>query len=267
MMGGEDRGLMLEDRGGTLWDRTGGLLQPHEKGDSSMKRCMTLVLAMMVWGVTGSMSLGAEEAPAEAPAAAAAETVIDTMDDLSKNSLGGRNSTYLQAPSRAAFTKAEEYGKNGGGLKITYDLKNEGGPRGDGGFCGFYTLVKKGTDGYLDGSPYKYLTFWVKGDKGDEKFKVGVADKMYETMDDSVKSQEISKYLPAGRVTTDWQMAVVPVEDFFVDWKLIASISICFEHDTFDNGAGAGVVYIDEIALRKDRPGPEVAPTVPEKKP
>ena len=203
----------------------------------------------------------------DAPSAASDALVIDSMDDVVKNSLGGRNSTYLQAPSRAAFTKADEYGKNGGGLKITYELKNEGGPRGDGGFCGYYTVVKKGTDGFLDASQYKYVTFWVKGDKGDEKFKIGVADKMYETMDDSVKSQEIGTYLPAGKITTDWQMAAVPVDEFFVDWKLVSSVSICFEHDTFDNGAGAGVVYVDELALMKNKTGPDVAPTIPDKKP
>jgi carbohydrate binding protein with CBM30 domain len=227
-----------------------------------MKQVWTFGLLALVL----STAAEAQDTPAQPPASTES-LMIDNMDDLSKNSLGGRNSTYLQAPSRAAFTKAEDYGKSGGGLKLTYDLKNEGGPRGDGGFCGYYTLVKKGTDGYLDASPYQYITFWVKGEKGEEKFKIGVADKMYETMDDSVKSQEIGSYLPAGKITTDWQMAAVPLADFFVDWKLVASFSICFEHDTFDNGAGAGIIYIDEFELVKNKPGPEVAPTVPDKKP
>jgi hypothetical protein len=233
------------------------------KGNALMNRRVAVAAILICWISLAPTTARSEDAPATPPDV----LVIDTMDDLSKNSLGGRNSTYLQAPSRAAFTKADDYGKNSGGLKITYDLKNEGGPRGDGGFCGYYTVVKQGSDGFLDASPYKYITFWIKGEKGDEKFKIGVADKMYETMDDSVKSQEIGSYLPAGKITKDWQMAAIPVDEFFVDWKLLSSVSICFEHDTFDNGAGAGVIYIDEMALMKQKPGPDIAPTVPDKKP
>lgn len=255
--------LMPKDRGVILPSLAFMPSSTPPKGNAPMNRQAAVACILTCLFTIAPPIIHSEEAPSAPPDV----LVIDAMDDLSKNSLGGRNSTYLQAPSRAAFTKADDYGRNSGGLKITYDLKNEGGPRGDGGFCGYYTVVKRGPDGFLDGSPYKYITFWVKGEKGDEKFKIGVADKMYETMDDSVKSQEIGKYLPAGKITTDWQMAVVPVDEFFVDWKLLSSVSICFEHDTFDSGAGAGVVYIDEMALMKQKPGPEVAPTVPDKKP
>lgn len=201
--------------------------------------------------------IGADVTPAAGEAPANAEVLyIDHMENVSKNDLGGRNSVYIQAPSRSSFSKAGEYGKGDGnaGLKIVYDKKNQGGPRGDGGFCGFYTLVKHGPDGYLDASGYKYLTFWVRGDQGGETFKVGAADKMWEAMDDSVKSQEIGKYLPAGKVTKDWQLAVIPVGDFFVDWKQMHAFSICFETDLFADGAGQGTVFIDELALMKQQP-------------
>jgi hypothetical protein len=187
------------------------------------------------------------------------ELMIDNNDDPSKNTLGGRHSTYIRAPSRSAYSKADEYGKVGPGLKITYDLKNEGGPQGDGGFCGFYSIMKRGPE-YLNATPYKYLVFWVKGEKGDEKFKIGVADKMQEQMDDSVKGQEVGAYLPAKRITTEWQQAVIPLDEWFVDWNMIAAISICFEHDVFDNGAGSGMVYIDEFMLTKERPADSSSP-------
>lgn len=218
------------------------------EGDVKMKKVLTVILTMMAMG----MSVAAEAMES------AAEGVlwIDRMDSNARNERGGRNSIYMQAPSRAGFSKASEYGKGEGnsGLKILFDKKNEGGPRGDGGFCGYYTLVKQGRDGYLDASPYKYLTFWVKGEKGGEEFVIGVADKMWEAMDDSVKSQPISAYLPAGKVTTDWQLAVIPLDEWFIDWKFTHAVSICFEGDLYPEGAAQGVVYLDDLALMTEKP-------------
>ena len=86
---------------------------------------------------------------------------IDRMDNMRRNEIGGRNSVYLQPPSRVSFSKSDRHGRTEGnaGLKISYDKKNEGGPRDDGGFCGFYTTVKLGRDGYLDASPMTHGTW------------------------------------------------------------------------------------------------------------
>ena len=178
---------------------------------------------------------------------------IDQMDNSYTNAMGGRNSTYMQAPSSVSFSKSGKYGrgKKNPALKIKYNKKNTGGPRDDGGFCGFYTIVKTGKNGYLDASAYQYLTFWVKGKTGNERFKVGASDQMWEKLDDSFKSQEVGNYLPAGKITTDWQLATIPTEEFFIDWELLNALAICFEADIFEDGSGKGVVFIDDIALRK----------------
>ncbi|MBI4335087.1 MAG: hypothetical protein HY589_00350, partial [Candidatus Omnitrophica bacterium] len=148
----------------------------------------------------------------------------------------------------AVTTDREHYGESGKSLAVRYDKKNTGGPGGTGGWCGYYSILKAGPK-YLNATTFTKLTFWVKGEKGDENFKVGLADRHWEQVGDSVKSEDIGVYLKAGRITTEWQQAVIPLDAFFIDMKEIASIAVCFEGDCFPQGKGSGVVYIDEMAL------------------
>ena len=181
--------------------------------------------------------------------------VIDSMDRPSKNNLGGRNSVYQKPPSRALYMKSKHIGKGpeNFGLKIRYDKKSEGGPHGAGGWCGFYTLLSTST-GFLDASEYNYLSFWVKGEKGGENFKVGIADERLEKLGDSMKSKIVTEYLPEGEITQQWQRAVIPVQEWYVDWKSLHAIAIAFESTAFVNLGGNGTVYIDDIAFLKDLP-------------
>ena len=180
----------------------------------------------------------------------AAESLL--IDDFEKegNLAGGRSNTYEKEPSRALALRTDEehFGGTGRSLMIKYDKKAEGGPYGTGGWCGYYTTVRRGAK-FFDASGYKTITFQVKGAEGGENFKLGLADKHWEELDDSVKSDQIIKYLPQGKITKDWQKAVVPLDAFFVDYKELASIAICFEGDCFPTGAAKGTVYIDDLIL------------------
>ncbi len=164
------------------------------------------------------------------------------------NLLGGRTSTYEQAPSRviAVTTDREYYGPAGKSLALRYDKKNAGGPYDSGGWCGYYSILKVGAK-YFDATNFKSLTFWVKGEKGGENFKVGLADRHWEQVGDSVKSEEIGVYLNDKKITAQWQKAAIPLDAFFIDMKELASLAICFEGDCFPEGKGVGQVYIDEI--------------------
>ncbi|MBU1078023.1 MAG: CIA30 family protein, partial [Spirochaetes bacterium] len=135
-------------------------------------------------------------------------------------------------------------------LKLRFDKKGEGGPYGNGGWCGYYTLVKAGKD-YLDVSKYKSLTLWVKGEHGGENFKIGGADQTYETIGDSAKSENIWTYLPEKKITTQWQKLVIPLDSIFIEWSMLASISFCFETELYESGASKGIVYIDHIQFEK----------------
>ena len=227
------------------------------------KQSNKVAVAMISLGAAVLWAVAADPGASQDAAAKPDILYVDHMDQVVRNDLGGRNSVYIRAPSRAAFSKAGDYGKcdvskgeTNSGLKITFDKKNEGGSDGTGGFCGYYTLLHRGRDDFLDASEYKYLAFWVRGEKGDEKFKIGAADRTWAEIDDSVKSDEIGKYLPAGKITPDWQLAVIPVDSWFIDWKQMHAISVCFEGDLYDTGAAQGIVYIDDVVLTKNKPDP-----------
>lgn len=176
--------------------------------------------------------------------------LIDDFSTEGANHLGLRASTYIQAPSRslALPTKEGEGVAGTKGLMLKYDKKGEGGPNNEGGWCGYYTLLKTGSH-YLDASGYRVISFQVKGATGEENFVVGVADRHWDEVGDSVKSEPIRKYLPGGRLTTQWQKASIPLSDFSVDLKELASIAICFEGSLFPGGAGKGTVYLDDLKL------------------
>ena len=174
------------------------------------------------------------------------------IDDFEKegNLIGGKSNTYEKEPSKALAMRVgeEHFGGAGRSLMIKYDKKAQGGPYGTGGWCGYYTTLRSGTK-YFDATPYKSITFQVKGQTGSENFKIGLADKHWEELGDSVKSEDITKYLPQGKITSDWQKATVPVDAFFLERSQIASLAICFETECFPTGAAKGTVYIDDLKL------------------
>lgn len=178
----------------------------------------------------------------------AAPLLVDDFEEAG-NKLGGRSNTYVMAPSRSLALKAET-GAHGGAkaLMLKYDKKDKGGPYDSGGWCGYYTMVKTGPR-YLDATPYKTLTFWVKGAAGGEDFVIGLADKHWEEVGDSVKSEAITKYLSSGKVTTEWQQVRIPLSVFLLEMKELASIAFCFEGSVLPGGAGKGTVFIDDLAL------------------
>ena len=177
----------------------------------------------------------------------AATVLIDDFEDQTANKVGGRSNTYVMSPSRALAVKVTE-GMHGGAkaLMIKYDKKDKGGPYDSGGWCGYYTMVKTGPR-YFDATPYQALTFWVKGETGEEHFVIGLADRHWDEVGDSVKSEEIGKYLPAGKITKEWQKATVPLSVFMLEAKELASVAVCFEGSVLPGGAGKGTITIDDM--------------------
>jgi len=78
---------------------------------------------------------------------------------------------------------------------------------------------------------------------------IGLADRHWDRVGDSLKSEEIGVYLPEGRVTKEWQKAKIPLDVFFLDYTKLSSIAISFEADCFAEGSGSGTIYIDDIVL------------------
>ena len=55
------------------------------------------------------------------------------------------------------------------------------------------------------------ISFWVRGDQGGEEILLKVADDVWEAREDAVPIGEIGRFVPGGRIETEWQQAVVPL--------------------------------------------------------
>ncbi|MBN1587451.1 MAG: hypothetical protein JW937_08535 [Candidatus Omnitrophica bacterium] len=155
-----------------------------------------------------------------------------------ENSLGAFQGTFAKRPSYTLITKSQEHrvGATGQGLIIDFQTK--------GGWCGWYTLLNG-----IDVSEYNALTFWIKGAEGAEKFDVGFADKQMQDLEiDAVYAGLVSPFLPAGRVTTEWQQAKIPISRISAQINLeeMGSLVFWFRYE------GTGRVYVDDVMFAKD---------------
>ncbi len=167
------------------------------------------------------------------------------------NRLGNRVNVFLQDPSESLASRWHDVIESTQKrvLVLKYKKNNKGGPFDSGGWCGYYTLLKSGKDKFFNASRYQAITFWVRGKSGYENFVIGVADRRWDKLGDSVKSQEIGVYLPSGKLTTEWQKATIPLSEFFVDMEQLAAISIVFDGDLYPTGGQLGTIYLADIVL------------------
>lgn len=164
--------------------------------------------------------------------------LLDDFDHSNVNLLGGKANAYKRLPSVCKFDRVQEprLGDEGRALRLRFDKRPTG-------WCGYYTLMNEIDGDYFDLTPYKAVAFWVRGAEGGETFEVGMADRSWLTIGDSVKAGAVDKYLPDG-VTRQWQEVVIPLTDFGkLDWSQMGSFVINFHR------AGEGTVYIDSLRL------------------
>lgn len=162
--------------------------------------------------------------------------LLDNFDYSDLNLLGRKTNTYKKLPSVCKTERSSEeyFGPKGRCLKIVYKKESTG-------WAGYYTLLNQIDGEYYDLSDFKAASFMVKGKTGGEKFEIGMADKNWGIIGDSLKAGGVTKYLPGG-ITTEWQEVVVPLEDFgLLDFSQMGSFVINF------NEKGKGTVYIDDL--------------------
>ena len=154
-----------------------------------------------------------------------------------KNRLDAFQGTWSRRPSYTVITKVPDTrpGHPGNALRIEYSKI--------GGWCGWYTLLNG-----IDVSRHNALTFWVKGEKGGERFDIGMADnKMQDLEIDSVYVGSVKSFLPQG-ITTEWQQIKVPLAGLRSDINLtqMGSLVLWFRYE------GAGAVQIDDVSFVYD---------------
>ncbi len=172
----------------------------------------------------------------EAEIVSKGELLLDNFDHSNLNLLGRKANAYKRLPSVCEFSRVENtrVGKHGRSLQLEFDKQATG-------WCGYYTLLNQIDGAYFDLSPYKELRFWVRGAKGGETFEIGMADRSWLTIGDSVKAGALEQYLPKG-VTTQWQEVVIPLSDFGkLEWSQMGSFVVNFYKP------GKGVLFVDDL--------------------
>lgn len=97
----------------------------------------------------------------------------------------------------------------------------------------------------FDMSPFRYLIFWVKGRRGDERFKICFRDVHATTYDPQLKID------PKVRVSKKWRPVVVELGRLKkkIDLENVTQIGIGFGLE--DGGSPGNVFYIDNFILVK----------------
>lgn len=173
------------------------------------------------------------------------ELLLDDFDHSDVNLLGRKANAYKRLPSVCEFSRViSEPVSDTGTVSDTerinrvlrLDFKKE-----TVGWCGYYTLLNQIDGAFFDLSPYKEVRFLVRGGKGKESFEVGMADRSWLTIGDSVKAGAIERYLPGG-VTTEWQEAAIPLSDFGkLDWSQMGSFVLNFYRP------GEGTLFVESL--------------------
>jgi hypothetical protein len=164
------------------------------------------------------------------------EFLLDDFDHSDLNLLGRKANAYKRLPSICEFSRVPEprAGARGRSLRLEFDKKATG-------WCGYYTLLNQIDGAYYDLSAYKEVRFQARGGEGGEPFEIGMADRSWLTIGDSVKAGPVEKFLPGG-VTAKWQEVVIPLSAFGkLDWSQMGSFVINFYK------AGSGTLYLDDL--------------------
>lgn len=168
--------------------------------------------------------------------------LLDDFDHSDLNLLGRKTGAYKKLPSVCTVSRTSEghWGNAGRSLKLAYTKDVTG-------WCGYYSLLNQVDGAYYDLTPFDAVSFIVKGEQGGETFEIGVADRNWLIIGDSLKAGTIENYLPGG-ITTEWQEVKIPLRDFgLLDFSEMGSFVINFHKK------GQSTIYIDELKFHLKR--------------
>jgi len=167
--------------------------------------------------------------------------LLDDFRQGNVNRLGGYFNGFFKSPSLSSITidKAPDSLQS---LCFSYEQKLPG-------FSGFwihlFDFKAPPTErAFLDSTPFRYLTFSIRGEEDSEKLTLQVADYSWEKKEDSLEVGDLGRFLPRGKIEKDWQPTWVPLENFpdGINRKELASL-------VFLARSGRGRVYIRDIAF------------------
>ena len=137
--------------------------------------------------------------------------VVGDFSRSNRTPLGGYFGTFQRPPSAATATvEREADGRKA--LELSCNQEGEG-------FCGLWIQLydadaPRSARSFLDSRNFSTLSFWIRGQQGNERVLLKLADADWEEREDAVPLGEVSGFLPSGHITTEWQQGVVPLERF-----------------------------------------------------
>ncbi|MEW5909701.1 MAG: hypothetical protein AB1659_07880 [Thermodesulfobacteriota bacterium] len=167
--------------------------------------------------------------------------ILDDFQGKNTNRLNGYFNAFSKPPSESKVT-IDRMEDDTSGLRFSYRCA-------PGSYAGFRIQLFdfKATPFnrvFLDATPFKYLTFSVKGETGGEQVRFQVADAVWEKKEDSVQVGEIGAFLPEGKVTRFRQRAWIPLEMIRHDVKRDALANLVFLA-----GSGKGEIELGDVAF------------------
>ena len=101
----------------------------------------------------------------------------------------------------------------------------------------------------FDASPFAYLTFAIRGERGGESLVLHIADRAWEEREGSLPIADVASLLVGGRVETTWQRVWAPLDAWppGLDTQELASLVF------LTNGEGSGRVFLRDIAFTTRR--------------
>ena len=157
------------------------------------------------------------------------------------NPLGGKYSVFQGGLSwvRTFLEHSSRERMSDHSLRITAHREAKG-------FCGvwfnFYS-ARELPEQYLDASPFRYLSFRVKGAKGGEDFDITLQDSTWRQHEDVNPTRPLRAYLPGGAPTA-WREVLIPLSDFAgLDSSKLFNLILVFSKE------GDYQLEVDDIAF------------------
>ncbi|NNG17104.1 MAG: hypothetical protein HKM89_11555 [Gemmatimonadales bacterium] len=137
--------------------------------------------------------------------------IVADFSRSNRTVLGGYFSPFVRLPSTASATVRRTPDARRA-LALTCDKIESG-------FCGLWIQLydfEAAPDArrYLDAQPFSTLSVWIRGHEGGEQLVLKVADAEWELKEDALPIGDVARFVPAGRIDTTWQQAVVPLDEF-----------------------------------------------------
>ena len=166
------------------------------------------------------------------------------------NRLGGAFNGFARAPAHAAAAvDAAE-----GALAFTWRRPAET-------FAGFWVHLFETTRPpadrvFCDARRARWLTFEVRGAAGGEPIQLNVSDRDAERRQDSAAVGPLAAFLPAGRLTPEWQRAWVPMTALPASIDPARLAGLIFLVDPAATGPSEGRISVRDLALTVTQEAP-----------